>query len=363
MRSRARGGLAAAVLLLAGACSGGQGDGPGKRPPPLVSAAPAQPHRFVSAIEAIGTARANEQVTLAAVVTERVERVLFDDGMAVGRGQLLAVLSQAQEGASLGGALATEAQSAAQYQRIKALYDRGFATRAQLDLQLATRAGARASAAEARAAIADRMIRAPFAGLVGLRTISPGAIVTSGTPLVTISDVSRIKLDFTVPETQLAGLRPGQPIAATAAAFPGETFAGTIASIDPAIDPASRAVQVRAILPNPGARLKPGMLMNVSVRLAEHQGLAVPEYAVTGRGEDRFVFTVGPDGKARRVPVKLGLRDAGLVEVIGLPAGARVIGDGVIKVADGMKVRVGGGGKGSPQQGGAKAGAPGAPGA
>lgn len=346
--------IALAAALVTG-CGGGKADAPGKRPPPLVSAAPPARHRFVEAIEAMGTARANEQVTLSAVVTERVERVLFDDGMTVGRGQLLAVLTQAQETASLQGAVAAEAQAGAQYQRVKALYDRGFATRAQLDLLQATAAGARANAAGARAAIGDRLIRAPFAGLVGLRTISPGAIVTSGTPLVTISDVSRIKLDFTVPETQLAGLSQGQAITASAAAFPGETFAGTIASIDPAIDPASRAVLVRAILPNPGARLKPGMLMNVSVRLAEREAPAVPEFAIAGRGEDRFVFIVTPEGKAKRVPVRTGLRDAGLVEVSGVPAGARVIGEGLVKVADGMKVRLAGK-KGAKTAGGAQSG-------
>lgn len=329
------------ATALLGAC-GSKADGPAKRPPPLVKAAPAERHRFVEAIEAIGTARANEQVTLAAVVTERVDRVHFDDGMAVSRGQLLAVLSQAQETATLAGAIAAEQQARTQFGRIKTLYDRGFATRAQLDLQDAAAAGARATAAEARAAIGDRMIRAPFSGIAGLRTISPGAIVTAGTPLVTISDVSQIKLDFTVPETQLAALRSGQAIVATADAFPGSPFSGTIASIDPAIDPASRAVLVRAILPNPGARLKPGMLMNVRVQLAERDALAVPEFAIAGRGGERFVFVVNSEGKAQRVPVRTGLRDAGLVEVTGLPPGAKVIGEGVIKVADGMKVRLDG---------------------
>ena len=327
------------VLVLVAACGGG-GAEQRKKQVPLVSAAPPVRHLFVDKIDAIGTARANEQVTLAAAVTERIERVLFDDGMTVGRGQLLAVLSQGQENAALNGAIAEQEQAGAQFKRIKTLYDRGFATRAQLDLQQATSARAGASAAEARAAIGDRMIRAPFTGQVGLRTISAGAIVSAGTPLVTISDVSRIKLDFTVPETQLQGLRPGQPIAAAAAAFPGEAFAGTIASIDPVIDPASRAVLVRAVLPNPGARLKPGMLMNVRVQLGARTSDAVPELAITGRGDERFVFVIGPGGKAKRVPIVTGLRDGGLIEVTGLPPRASVIGDGVVKVAEGMKVRL-----------------------
>lgn len=352
---RQAGACLAALVLVAGCAKGEQGAG--KRPPPLVSAAPAVRHLFVDAIEAVGTARANEQVTLASAVTERVERVLFDDGMAVGRGQLLAVLSQGQEVAALSGARAAQAQAGAQFERIKALYDRGFATRAQLDLQQAAAARARADAAEATAAIGDRMIRAPFSGLVGLRTISPGAIVQAGTPLVTISDVSRIKLDFTVPETQLGSLRAGLPVEAAAAAYGGEVFKGTIESIDPAIDPSSRAVLVRAVLPNPGARLKPGMLLNVRVKLAERQSDAVPEFAVAGRGEERFVFMVTPEGKAKKVPVTTGLGDAGLTEVIGLPAGARIIAEGVGKVTDGMKVRLAkpggkGGGKGGGKMGG-----------
>jgi membrane fusion protein (multidrug efflux system) len=165
-------------------------------------------------------------------------------------------------------------------------------------------------------------------------------------PLVTISDVSRIKLDFTVPETQLGSLRAGLPVEASAAAYGDEVFRGTIESIDPAIDPSSRAVLVRAVLPNPGARLKPGMLLSVRVRVAERMGEAVPEFAVAGRGEERFVYVVGPESKARKVPVTTGLGDAGLIEVSGLPPGARVIGEGVIKVADGMKVRLAGKGGG-----------------
>lgn len=336
-----RGGVILCLIgtFLATGCGSDSGERK-KPPPPLVAAAVPVRHRFVDVIEAVGTARANEQVTISSPVTERLERVLFEDGMAVGKGQLLAVLSQGQEDAQLRGAMAVQTQATAQYQRIKSLADRGFATHTQLDQQLAMAEGARASAAEARAAIGDRMIRAPFAGYTSLRTISAGTVVSAGTPLVTISDLSRIKLDFTVPETRLQALRVGQPIQALAAAFPGAPFTGTITSIDPVIDPSSRAVLVRATLPNPGARIKPGMLMTVRVSAEERLGDAVPELAVTGRGDARFVYVVTPQKKAKQVPVKTGLRDTGLIEVTGLPPGAKVIGDGVIKVSDGMMVRV-----------------------
>lgn len=339
------------LLLIALALTAGCSAAPEerKRPPPLVQAAPAEKRLFTDRIESEGTVRANEQVTIASAVTERIERVLFGDSMPVQRGQLLAVLSAAQENASLRGANASERQAQAQYERIKALFDRGFATRAQLDLQLAAAERARADAAQAQSAIADRMIRAPFSGYTGLRNISAGAVVQAGTPLVTVSDLSRVKLDFTVPETQLASLAIGQIVNASAAAYPGEAFTGRIASIDPVIDPASRAVMVRAILPNPGARLKPGMLLSVRISRESRMADAVPELAVVGNGEERAVFILGPDNKAKRVVVRTGLREEGVIEVVGLPAGARVIGEGVLKVTDGMKVRLpsakGGGGR------------------
>src|SRR4029450_10012345 len=145
----------------------------------------------------------------------------------------------------------------------------------------------------------------------------------AGTPLVTISDLSRIKLDFTIPETQLAALAIGQEIEASAAAFPGETVQGGVTTLDPVIDPTSRAVMVRAILPNPGARLKPGMLLAVRIRRAERLSDAVPELAAVGNGDERSVFVLGPGNVARSVTITTGLRDGGLVEGGGLHGGAR----------------------------------------
>jgi len=329
--------IAGGLLLLA-ACAPAEEER--KRPPPLVAASAPVRHEFVDAIAAVGTARANEQVTIASAVTERIEQVLFGDTMPVRRGQLLAVLTQRQEAASLRGAEASERQANAQYQRIKSLYDQGFSTRAQLDLQLAASERARADAYEAKAAISDRMIRAPFSGYTGLRNISAGAVVSAGTPLVTVSDLSRIKLDFTVPETELARLSLGQTVQASAAAYQGERFIGRIASIDPVIDPDSRAVMVRAILPNPGARLKPGMLLAVRIERASRIADAVPELAVIGDGDERAVFILTPGNKAKRVTIRTGMRDKGLIEVIGVPAGAKVITEGVVKVSDGMTVRL-----------------------
>lgn len=316
------------------------------RQPPLVEAAAPVRHLFVDAIEAVGTARANEQVTLSAPVTERIERLAFDDGDYVRRGQVIAVLAQGPERAALAGANAAEREANATLSRVQALSSRGFAANALLDQSTAAAQRARSDAEAARAQIGDRVIRAPFSGYVSLRTISEGAIVGSGTAIAVVSDTSRIKLDFTVPETLLRDLRVGQPIAAVSAAYAGESFVGRISVIDPVIDPATRALSVRALLPNVGNRLKPGMLMTVRIEAAKREAQAVPELAVVGEGDDRFVYVV-EDGKARRIPVRTGLRDSGLIEVTGVPANARVIGDGVVKVTDGARVRTGAGRSGA----------------
>lgn len=326
------------VAVALAAC-GAKGDARrADRQPPLVEAAAPVRHLFVDAIEAVGTARANEQVTLAAPVTERIERLAFDDGDFVRRGQVLAVLAQGPERAALSGANSAEREATANLKRVEALSRRGFAANALLDQSTAAAQRARAEAEAARAQIGDRVLRAPFSGYVSLRTISAGAIVNSGTPIAVVSDLSRIKLDFTVPETLLNELRVGQPISAISAAYAGEQFSGRIATIDPVIDPATRALSVRALLPNSGNRLKPGMLMTVRIEAAKREAVAVPELAVVGEGDDRFVFVIA-DGKAKRVPVKTGLRDGGLIEVTGVPANARVIGEGVVKVTDGARVR------------------------
>jgi membrane fusion protein (multidrug efflux system) len=344
------------ALLAALTACGGSGAKERDRPPPLVKAEPATTMRFVESIDAVGNALANEQVTLSAPVTDRLLRLNFDDGAFVRRGQVVAVLAQGQENAQLAEAQAREREAGQQLQRIETLKKRGFATKSSLDTQTAAAASARAQAAAARASIGDRVITAPFSGWVSLRTISVGAVVNSGTEIATISDLSRIKLDFPVPETMLATIRPGLTIDAQAAAYPDQPFRGQIANVDPVVDPNTRSVMVRAILPNPDRRLKPGMLLTVRIETGPRLGLSVPELAVVGEGDARFVYIVGPDGKVKRTAVRTGLRSGGRIEILeGLRPGEKVVTEGVVKLADGMKVRLAGPGAGRRAAGGGQA--------
>lgn len=333
-------------MLLLAACSAGEEKR--ERPTPLVTVEPVSARQFVDRYVAVGTANANEQVSVRAPVTERIIKLGFSDGTFVQQGQMLAVLAQGQETASLASARARVLEAERQLARIAELHRRGFATNASLDSQTAIYAAARGAANEASASIADRVVRAPFAGQVSLRRISVGAVVSAGDEIATVSDVSAIKLDFTVPETMLANIRVGQTVIAKAAAFPDIQTEGKILAIDPVVNPQTRTATLRAMLANRGGRLKPGMLLSVTLESRARTSVAVPELALVREGDTSFVYIVGADNKVKRLPVKTGGRDGNMIEVSeGLAPGEKIVTEGVVKLTDGAKVRVDSSGGGS----------------
>ncbi|MFN7176659.1 MAG: efflux RND transporter periplasmic adaptor subunit [Thermaurantiacus sp.] len=317
---------------------GGPSGAAGRAPPVLVGNV--EEVELVDRIEAVGTAFANEQADLNSTVTERIARVNFEDGAYVPRGAVIAELVRTQQGASLTESQARLTQAQQRLDRLLALQKDGFATRAQVEEAQAAVDVARAQSSSAAGQIGDRVVRAPFSGWLSLRRISPGAVVNAGTTIATIVDHSRIKLDFPVPEVFISAVAPGLPIEAKAAAYPGETFRGTIATIDPLVDPVTRAVTVRAILPNPDLRLRPGMLMTVEIAASPRRSLVVPELAVVGQGTQSFVYRVDEEDMTRRTPVTIGQRREGQVEILsGLSAGERVVIEGTVKVRDGGTIR------------------------
>ncbi|SIN59685.1 membrane fusion protein, multidrug efflux system [Parasphingorhabdus marina DSM 22363] len=329
------------TLLLIGlvpalaACGSADDQRGGRGGAPTVVGGTVTQAEFVSDIEAVGTAFANEQTILTSPVTEKIERIAFSDGAVVRRGSVIAQLSRGEESADLNAVEARAAEADKQLDRLVSLQKRGFATNAAVDQQTALRDAARADASAIRSRISDRVIRAPFDGVISLRTVSPGTVVTSGSPIATISDISSIKLDFTVPENFLTALEKGQAIEARTAAYPDRNFYGTIDNINPLVDPLSRSLTVRAILPNAARQLRPGMLMTVRIVSETRTGLAVPESALLAQGDQNFVFVVDDEGIARRTPIEIGLRSSGLVEVVsGVALGSKIVADGTVKVRD-----------------------------
>lgn len=327
-------------LLLAACGSEGPAQGPaGAMPPVTVISTTVGRQPWVDQIEALGTAQARESVTITAKVTETVDSVKFEDGDRVAAGDILVDLSGRAEVANLEEAQATFKEAQQQYERLVGLVENGTVPRSQLDSQVAARDAARARVETIRARLADRVITAPFAGVLGFRQVSPGTLVTPGTPIATLDDISVVKLDFAVPETFLSAIAPGQTVRARSAAYPDHEFTGKLATVDSRVDPVSRAVTVRAEFDNPELRIRPGMLMTVRVEKPARETLVIPELALLQIGSQSFVYRVGEDGAVARVDVRAGARRRGEVEIVeGLSGGERIVVEGTVKLRPGTRV-------------------------
>ncbi|MGJ4803987.1 efflux RND transporter periplasmic adaptor subunit [Luteimonas sp. SDU82] len=333
--------VAGAFCLLLSACGGEAAPGgPAQAAPAAVvttQVATIQP--WSDTISALGTVKARESVTITAKVSETVEQVHFDSGDEVAAGAPLVTLSGDQQQASLQAAEAEAKEAEQQFRRGSELVGQQLIARSLLDTQRATRDAAVARVAQMRADIGDRRIRAPFAGMLGIRQVSPGALVTPGTVVATLDDVSRVHVDFPVPEVHLAHLAVGQSLVGTSVAWPGVKFEGEVASVDARVDAATRAVIVRGDFPNAERRLRPGMLLQVELSRPRREALVLPEIAVVQVGRDTFAWRVKADGTVERAIVQVGERRAGQVEILrGIEAGDRIVVDGTGKLRPGMTV-------------------------
>lgn len=306
-----------------------------------VTAKPAATRMISSTISALGTVYANESVDISASVTDTIKKFNVSDGQKVKRGDIIAELEHDEENTQLASARATVVEHQRELDRLKKLVVGGTIPRQQLDLRTTQLEVAKHHLKRVEAQIAHRVIKAPFDGIVGVRKLSIGALVQPGQVIATIDDISEIKLDFTVPSQYLSKLKVGQKIAARTDAIADEVFKGRVQSIDTRIDPVSRSIFVRAIIPNPDLKLKPGLLMRVDLKEAKREALMVPEESIVGRGRNHFVFVVGEDDLAQLNKVALGERIPGFVEIkSGIKESDLVVTRGVINLCDGQKVIV-----------------------
>ncbi|MGY1423983.1 efflux RND transporter periplasmic adaptor subunit [Lysobacter sp. A289] len=292
-------------------------------------------------LRALGTVKARESVIITAKVSETVEKVHFDSGDQVKAGVPLVTLSGRQQQAALAEAQATADEADGLYQRMVGLDKQQLIARSSLDSQRATRDAANAQMAQIRAQLSDRVIRAPFAGTLGLRQVSPGALVTPGTPIATLDDTRQVYVDFPVPETALGHLAIGQVLTAESASWPERTFTGIVSTIDSRIDPVTRSVVVRGEFANDERKLIPGMLMQVTLIRPEREALLVPEISIVQVGSSSFVYRVRADNKVERADVMIGSRGKGVAEVVsGLQPGDTVVVDGTGKLREGSTITV-----------------------
>ncbi|MFN4296927.1 MAG: efflux RND transporter periplasmic adaptor subunit [Brevundimonas sp.] len=337
--------VAAAVLRIAFAGDEAGGAGPGgPRGAQEVSEVQVVSRTFSDRIEVLGVARGRRSVDITSNATELITRVYFTDGQRVAAGAPLVQLRADQQDAGIIEAEARLQQARRDMERWEALAERGIAPRvtaeqARTDFDLA-----QASLEAAQARRGERMIRAPFAGVLGLSTVTAGTLVNPGAVIATLDDISVIRVDFPVPERYLPILSSGTPITARAEAYPDREFSGQIAQLDTRVDPQTRAMTARAEFANTDGAVRPGMSMRVSVRRGDRPAPAVPEAAVQYQGSGAFVYRIASDGErstAQRVEVQTGVVENGMVEIVsGLSAGDRVIGSGLNRIQPGAAVQV-----------------------
>jgi membrane fusion protein, multidrug efflux system len=325
---------ATAAWLLAGCGTEAPVAGPAGAGPESVAVvtAPVVEKPLAVEVEALGTARANEAIEITAKAANTVISVRFEEGQLVRRGDLLIELDGAQARADLAAAEAALAESKSAYARSRDLFAQAALSQAQLE-QIEARVAA------SRARLSDTLIRAPFDGRMGLRRVSVGALVNPGAVITTLDDTSTMKVDFDVPEVFLAVLKAGLTVVAQSAAYAGESFSGEVESVDSRVDPVTRTSKVRARLPNPEGRLRPGMFLTVRVSREPLPGLVVPEQALVPERGKVYVFVLA-DGRIARREVTIGRRVPGEVEITqGVAAGERVVIEGTQKVRDGSAAR------------------------
>lgn len=321
---------------------GGPG-GPGGAPT-QVAAVAVVPREFANRVEDLGVLAPREQVVLTANAADRVTRVFFEDGQRVAKGKTLVTLANDEERSQLEAAQATYANARLVYERNQRLASNDAIAQLELERSKSAAEAAQANVSAIQARLRDRVLVAPFSGILGFRQVSEGAFVSPGQAVATLIDDSEMRLEFGVPSIYVSDLRVGLSVEATTRDFPGRVFRGELTSIDNAIDPVTLAVKVRATLPNKDGVLRAGTSMNVTLMSATRMSLSVPEIAVIAEGSNTFVYVVDQSKQpavAAKTQVMLGARERGLVEVVsGLQPGDLVVTDGVLKVRPGSPVRI-----------------------
>jgi membrane fusion protein (multidrug efflux system) len=346
----------------AGPSRGGRG---GSQGPATVEVDTVKTGRIVETRDAVGTVRAYESITVTAKVAGLISEIGFEEGQKVKAGDMVVQFDAAERKAEIEQAIAEANRAVSlrnevsiKLERAQQLNRTGAGTGAQVeDLTAQVKslesalASAQAQRRGAEARLEELTIRAPFAGRVGSRSVSLGAYVPPGTRITSLDDLSRIRLDFSVPENLLGRLKPGQTVNATSAAYQGRVFKGSVTTLDTRVDQTTRTVRLTAEFDNSDEALKPGMFLSVGLEVTiKEDAVVIPEEAVVSEGLRQLVYPV-KDNKVERRVIRIGQRQNGKVEVVeGLQPGESIVVLGVQRVRPGAEVIARPLGSGAPAQ-------------
>ena len=333
--------LAAGAYVYLGQPSGGQSaDAPAQQQfaiPVEMTVVETKP--FIEREVAVGSLASDEAVIIRSEIAGRVAQIGFDEGQEVSAGDLLITIDDSIYRAEFNQAEARLKLSRANYNRAVDLERRGAGTQRALDEALSKLQEDQATLDLARARLERTEIRAPFSGVIGIRKVSPGDYITAGQEIVNLEAIDPIKVAFQVPEVLLSVVRTGQSVMVSVDAFPGEQFAGEVYAIDPRIESSGRSVNLRATVPNPDGRLRPGLFARVAIIFERRESaVMIPERALVPIQARQNVFVI-ENGVANLRTVTTGGRLDGLVEILtGLESGEIVVSAGQLKLRDGIPV-------------------------
>ena len=322
-----------------------------KPPPAQISAVEVKAEAVPRFATGIGSVAAVHQVTINPEVGGRVTKIYFEPGTKVKAGDPLVQLNDAPEHGDLASYEAQARLNEIEVERSSQLAQRQFASRETLDQRQSQLDQARAMILKTEALIAQKLIRAPFSGQLGTRQVEVGQYLTPGARIVTLTDLSLLYVNFTLPTQLRSQISVGQRVDVTADAFPGRKFTAEITTIEPQISADTRTMAVQATMKNPDNALLPGMFVNAAVVLPEQPDvMTLPETAVEYTLYGDSVYVIREDGKdaqgnlilkAVRTPVKTGARWGNKVAILdGLKAGERVVAAGQVKVQNGVQVAI-----------------------
>lgn len=351
--------LIAAVLLL-GAIFGVQrffggmfkkGMAAAAAAPQAVSTIEAATSEWQPFIQSTGTLRAVRGADLSAQASGVVDEIAFDSGNEVPLGKILLRLKPNDDYAKLQQLQAAAELADQTYKRDLEQFAAQAISQANIDTDVSTLKSARAQVAAQQALIDEKIVKAPFAGRLGIRQVDIGQYLTSGTTVVTLQALDPILVDFYVPQQALAQMKIGQPVSATVDTYAKQTFSGAIEAINSKVDSSSRNVQVRANLHNPDKRLVPGMFANVRIQYGgKNDQITLPQTVVTYNPFGDTVFVVeknGVDDKGsprltvQQRFVKLGATRGDQVAVLsGIKPGEIVVSAGQMKLRNGTVVAI-----------------------
>jgi len=314
-------------------------------------------------ITAVGSLRSDESITLRPEVAGRISAILFSEGQRVAKGATLVRLDPSINEADTQQARANLKLAQSKFDRATDLAKSNFISGQAKDEAENNLRVAEAALQLAEAKLAKMELKAPFAGIIGLRVMSLGDYVKEGADIVNLESIDPLKVDFRVPEIYLRQVQVGQVLEVTLDALPGKTYEGRVFAINPLVDANGRAIVIRALVKNPDTALRPGMFARVRLITRDQQdALVLPEQAIVPQGDEQYVFKV-VDGKAFRTKVTVGQRREGKVEIVGGVAnGEVVVSAGQAKLRDGVSVTIAGNGVRAVAGGDTKDAAPTAPG-